>query len=403
MMKPGNSKITIGMFILLLAVFFINTTTAKEKGPPVYLHDSSCAIPAERNVVDLLMNDNIELARAFLDAWQKKKPDDIKIPFYHATVIFAMAEFAKEDKKQKKELLRLIRTLKKGMKKIDGVLKHDPVNRKARLVLGLSQSLTGLASLKLGRWFQAYKYGRKGRDTLRKLLEQDRNLWDAYHILGVYEYYTGSVPVYLKWLTAILDLSGNVKKGVNYLEKSVKYAPTLGPESARFLLDGIYSYDVKHFCHYLPLAQKMRVFYPNNKSFSIILQKLLIHCGYPRKALKEIEFARQKYLEKHPGLKDLLNRRELFARRDLMDIEWIEKNKPLFKGSDIWQFSMAQLQDIIGQRLDALKLYKELVRKRTEPDWVRSRAKKFIKQPYRSPGKLNGDRSIQLLSLCEQQ
>ena len=118
-------------------------------------------------------------------------------------------------------------------------VKKHPGDANAHLVLGGMYGLRGRLAVQQHRWIKAYFAGKKAIASTRLALKIDPELYDAYLGLGMYEYYTGTLPGVVK-LLAKLIMSGDAQKGLEYINicKEKGYFNALG---AKLLLIEIYT------------------------------------------------------------------------------------------------------------------------------------------------------------------
>ncbi|MDO8806564.1 MAG: hypothetical protein Q7R35_19295 [Elusimicrobiota bacterium] len=118
-------------------------------------------------------------------------------------------------------------------------LKKHPGDANAYLAVGGIYGLRARLAVQQRRWFKAYFDGKKGISNTRRAIKIDPELYDAYLGLGMYEYYTGTLPGVVK-LLAKLVMGGDAQKGLEYLNlcKEKGFFNALG---AKLLLIEIYT------------------------------------------------------------------------------------------------------------------------------------------------------------------
>jgi len=182
-----------------------------------------------RQVVDQLMNIENEKAAASIQELERKYPKYPLLGFMKVTPLWAKAESTYDEGIRISTIHNVLRMLSKSIQRAQSEISKQPNNPNWKLSLGLSQAFRGLAYMRLGEWLNAYQAGRKGRDTLRELVRSHPEVEDVYMVLGFYEYHTGKIPFYLKWLTWLVDLSGDAELGLQYIHRAIKYAPVFSP------------------------------------------------------------------------------------------------------------------------------------------------------------------------------
>jgi hypothetical protein len=281
-----------------------------------------CEKNLPRDVVNALLDKRFNEANKILQRWEKSATNTpIEPQFYQANVWLAQA---KEQGKKKRLQLNL-KALQRFQTITSLLSKKKFRSTNETLLLGMSEAFSARIFLEQEKWYSAYKLGRQARDRLRALLKEDPTQEDANLVLGLYEFYTGSVPSGLKWLSYLIDLSGNRQDGLVMLERAVKYSKTAAPEAARVLLDEL-NLSAPEVCQWLTLNKQMRSSYPNNARFSYALQKNYRRCGFSQLALEENlqgskDFSNNRHISRN------LLRQRLLIYRDRGDIEAIKSLK----------------------------------------------------------------------------
>ena len=95
-------------------------------------------------------------------------------------------------------------------------IKKHPGDANAYLCLGGMYGLRARLAVLQHHWIKAYFDGKKAISNTRRALKIDPELYDAYLGLGMYEYYSGTLPGVIKILAKFL-LSGDAQKGIEML------------------------------------------------------------------------------------------------------------------------------------------------------------------------------------------
>lgn len=236
-----------------------------------------------RQIVDQLMNREDAQAAQTLILLQKDYPNYPLLGFMKITPQWATAESTYDKTIRLQTLQHILRLLTQSITLAKSQLEEHTDNAEWKLNLGLSQAFKGLVYMRQGKWLDAYQFGLAGRDTLRSLIKEKPNMEDAYIVLGFYEYYTGSVPIYLAWLTWLADLSGDKELGLQYIRRAIEHAPILSPEASRMLLAQT-STDKTNACQKLMLAQKMEQQYPRNELFPWLEKQMRPLCNLKKQS-----------------------------------------------------------------------------------------------------------------------
>jgi len=371
---------------------------------------NSGATQLARNGIDALMRLDFDGATSEFKRLESRYPQYPLLGLLKASVYWVKAE-ASQGKEQKSawneasaQFGRAIGVATKGVE-------NNPDNYLWKLNLGMSTFYAGRAEIERQNLIKAIRYARKGRDVLRDLIKERPETEDAYYILGVYEYLAGSVPKGLRWLTYLLDVSGDRALGIEYLVRATGRAEIMAPDAARILLAAA-AIEPEHNkpCQYIPLARETRHKYPQNPHYSAALQLILAHCGYPRESLAENKRAFRVYLERFPGMTNSLNLVKLQVYPSMGAMDEIEKLAPVFKDRnfEFWYLAKAQTFDVIGERKKAVRMYREIEAASDDPDdsttfyeapsdLVYDKAMFYLKHPYRRTAPAPIDKKSALL------
>ena len=120
------------------------------------------------------------------------------------------------------------------------LLKTDPDNKYYLFYLGAGYGNMGLYYLRKNSYWKAYRYGKKGKNYLKKAIEVDPEFGDARLGIGVFQYYTAVLSKYIKPLLYIIGMSGDKEKGLENIRLAVNKS-YLSQVEARDFLSRIYS------------------------------------------------------------------------------------------------------------------------------------------------------------------
>ena len=118
-------------------------------------------------------------------------------------------------------------------------IKKHPGDANAYLAVGGIYGLRARLSMLQHRWFRAYFDAKKAISNMRKAAKIDPELYDAYLGIGMYEYYAGTLPGVVKFLSSLL-ISGDAEKGLEYLNLC-KEKGFFNATGAKLLLIEIYT------------------------------------------------------------------------------------------------------------------------------------------------------------------
>jgi tetratricopeptide (TPR) repeat protein len=109
-------------------------------------------------------------------------------------------------------------------------LKKDPGDTDAKYFLASAYGIEAAFAITIDHSkIQAFEYGRKSYQLHSELIAKNPDYYDSYMTLGMYEYITGNLPWYVKWLARIAGYHGSAERGLQYLQ--------LAAERGRFVAD----------------------------------------------------------------------------------------------------------------------------------------------------------------------
>ncbi|MBI5743290.1 MAG: hypothetical protein HY952_01950 [Elusimicrobia bacterium] len=217
-------------------------------------------------------------------------------------------------------------------------------------------------------WWKAYTRGKKGRKFLKKCVEVNPAVYDAFLGLGIFDYYAATLPGALG-LGAKLFVGGDRARGMEYV-KLAKEKWRFFKVEARFFLVEIYSMHEKDFKAAYAETQALRALDPTNMVFRV--GEIMTHIqaqDWPQ-VLEECEaFLGAWQLKQQKGLEAQLAMVYLSAGDALIAMKryeeaahWlamgIEKTAFPEKGWVTYcHLRRAQALDLLGRRAEALKDY----------------------------------------------
>ena len=223
---------------LILPLLLCFCAAAAAAKPPVYEPLPEELRQLSKKGIDAIYAVDVEEALKQFNLALQKYPDH---PFPHfgiAMTKWAHLEYLEDesDPRLEKEYSGLTdKAVDVGLKWI----KKHPGDANAYLAVGGIYGLRARLAVMQHRWFKAYFDGKKAISHTRKAAKLDPELYDAYLGLGMYEYYTGTLPGVVK-LLAKLVMRGDAQKGLEYLNlcKEKGFFNALG---AKLLLIEIYT------------------------------------------------------------------------------------------------------------------------------------------------------------------
>ena len=122
-------------------------------------------------------------------------------------------------------------------------IEEDPDDVKAYYCLGGVNGNLGRFYILNGKWLRGYWKGKKGFKILEKIVEKDHEYYDAYVGLGIYHYFSATLPKVIRVLSFLLGgPKGDKEKGIREL-KLVRDNGTLLPVEARRVLLRVFRFE----------------------------------------------------------------------------------------------------------------------------------------------------------------
>ena len=217
-------------------------------------------------------------------------------------------------------------------------------------------------------WWKAYTRGRKGRKFLKKCVEANPAVYDAYLGLGIFDYYAATLPGTLG-LAAKLFVGGDKERGIEYVRLAKERGRFFKVE-ARFFLIEIYSMHEHDYKAAYAETAELRAMDPTNMLFR--MGEIMTHMQAEDWAgvLAESEaFLGAWHVKPQAGLEQQLAMIHLSAGDALIALKryeeavgWlttgIEKTGFPDKGWVTYCYlRRAEALDLLGRRLDALADY----------------------------------------------
>ncbi len=113
----------------------------------------------------------------------------------------------------------------------------NPDDENARYSLGGATGNIGRYYILNGRYMKAFWKGKKGFKILKRIVDKDDDYHDAYLGLGLYNYFSATMPKIVKVLSFILGGStGDKEKGISQLELVRDNSKLLSVEARKILL-----------------------------------------------------------------------------------------------------------------------------------------------------------------------
>lgn len=151
--------------------------------------------------------------------FQALKKDHPGLPYAYfglAMVSWARFEYEEEESniaRHEEFEHRIVEAIGKGR----SWLKANPSDAESMVCVGGMYGMRSRLALMLHSWLRAYWDGTKAVNLTEQALVIDPKLYDVYTGLGMWDYYTDTLPNVIKILGRIVSIRGNAKRGIERL------------------------------------------------------------------------------------------------------------------------------------------------------------------------------------------
>ena len=268
--------------------------------------------------------------------------------------------------------IEFMRNADTAIKVCEERLKKKQVLDQTYFFMGSAYGLKGRWYAVQRRWFKAYTNGNKGRKLLGKAVKANPELYDAYLGLGIFDYFTDTLPGVLK-IPALLFISGDKARGISEVKLALEKGRFFSLEARLFLVE-IMTRHEKNFTAALEEVEKLKAGDPSNLFFRLGEILTLIHAQDWQRALHEcVKFLADYKKSPSPGITQQLSLIYLSAGDSCLALnkpkeaaEWftggIEETAFPKKGWVTYCYlRRGQAMDITGKRAEAVMDYKTVL------------------------------------------
>ena len=269
----------------------------------------------------------------------------------------------------------------------------DPkIKSKACLYLGGAEGLKGRWLVTQEQWVKAYFLGKRGARLLRESLEYDPTQYDADMGLGIYDYFTDTLPG-VQGVLAYLFIHGDKARGLQELQTAIDKSQHARVEAMFFLIE-IYTSEENTPGKALPLTRALRKEFPQSPAMHLAEIMTL----YGMKAWGEVIPDAQSFLElsqKEPpyytksGVQPALyclGSAALWGKKDLdQALKYMDDILNDDIDSSRWVtfafLRRGQIYDLKGLRASAIQDYKTVLSRQNF--WgAHEEAKQYLSKPF---------------------
>ncbi len=266
------------------------------------------------------------------------------------------------------------------------------VKARALLYWGGAEGLRGRWLVTQHQWVSAYFAGKRGARYLRRAVDYDPTLYDAYMGLGIYDYFTDTMSGVQAVLAALL-IHGDKARGLQELQLAIDKSEHARIEAMTFLIE-IYNAEEKTPAKALPLAQALHQEFPHSPAMHLMLMSTLYVMKQWEPVITEAKEILEKSEKEVPWYTPTTIRPAqycigvglLFGKHDLNGAsEWMEKLLAGKMDENRWvTFALlrqGQIYDLRGERAKAMINYRKVL-SRLDTWETHKEASQYLKTPF---------------------
>lgn len=231
-------------------------------------------------------------------------------------------------------------------------------------------------------YMSAFSNAKKGKDLLEELVEKYPDIYDAYLLLGMFEYYADRLGGVTEFIAGILGFSGDRTRGLEYMKLAQQKGELTRP-FAEFILGETYftqeDNPFEAYGYFNILIKK----YPNNKDFYDWCVRILLQLNRLNDAEELIEkddknfvtgYTRSSFLIKNgefgkavPLLTDLIERKDFKWRGAYQHSKFLRAeaslliDKPIENVEDELEPEQLRIYNELKNNLEAAKMVYDFV------------------------------------------
>lgn len=193
----------------------------------------------------------------------KKYPEDPRGYHYKSTVYlwYYLSTNTREDYDNFLKYSNLV------LEKSEVMLDKDPDDQDIKYILGTNYSCRAMIFMKAGNYLDAIWASKESNTYLSELIDKNPRYYDAYLGLGLYNFAVDQIPSAFKWTLNLAGISGDEKKGLDYIKTAAEKGTYVAVE-AQYYLSQILSevkMDLNSSGTYLKM---LSIRYPDNLLFN---------------------------------------------------------------------------------------------------------------------------------------
>jgi tetratricopeptide (TPR) repeat protein len=279
-------------------------------------------------------------------------------------------------------------------------LEKNPGDLDALFFISGAHALRGRLHADRRHWLKAARDGQQSLSALKEVVKRDPDNHDLYFGLGLFDYLADVVPKQHKILRPFARLfpKGNKDRGIAELERAMKQGQFVATEAAYSLLQVHYVFE-KDYQASLRYVLWLRARHPDNSIFHVYEGRIYERLGRFREAARVFQEVGARHAKGQSGYTDamaeqalyLLARVEMWQGRHnealgyIAQLERLTATRPaITEYKALGRLRKGMALDAMGRRQDAVRCYRDVLSMKGGDSDIRSRAKTFLKKPYRS-------------------
>ena len=220
----------------------------------------------DKQVIYYTYNFQLNDADKLLQSQIQKNPQNLKYYFLSLGIKSMEIEKSVYDEKPATKRDLKIKMLEETIEYAEAVLvKFENVEETTenKFYLGCIYGYLGRMYGVTGSWMSAFSDGKKGRNLLEEVIEENPDFYDAYLLLGLFNYYADRMGGFLGFVAGVLGFSGDRETGLEYIMKTYNKGALLSDQAELLIIELYSSLEANGF-EAIPFLRKFVKRYPNN-------------------------------------------------------------------------------------------------------------------------------------------
>lgn len=281
-------------------------------------------------------------------------------------------------------------------------LEKNPGDLDALFFKSGAHALRGRLHADRRHWIKAARDGQHALAALKEVVKRDPDNHDLYFGLGLFDYLADVVPKQHRILRPFSRFfpKGNKDRGIVELERAMKQGQFVSTEAAYALLQVHYVFE-KDYMASLRYALWLRARHPDNSIFHVYEGRIYERLGRFREAARVFHEVGSRHAKGQSGYTDAMAEQALYllarvemwqnhhseALAYIQQLERLTAKRPVNEYKALGLLRKGMAFDAMGKRKAAVRCYRDVLAMKGGYDGdsdVRSRAKTFLRKPYRS-------------------